>query len=124
MSEFWHILLILGYFSTLIFSLFKQKNLLLDELKFLGWYLIIGLMAALWAHDRYTSNLYPPCEDCPVLDINTFGMLRQLWYAVVWPYIIAFIVLSLIRHLILLVIIWIKRKTSRSVGTAESFLEE
>lgn len=119
MSEFWHVLLILGYFSTLIFSLFKQKHLLLDELKFWGWYLIIGLMAALWAHDRYTSNLYPPCEDCPVPDINPFGMLRQLWHKVVWPYTIAFAVLSLSRHLILLAIIWINRKKPLSTGAAE-----
>ena len=51
MSEIWPLLLIVGYIGTLIFSSIKQKTQLREEIKFFGWYLVIG------RSEEHTSKL-------------------------------------------------------------------
>jgi hypothetical protein len=116
MSEIWPLLLIVGYISTLIFSSIKQKTQLREEIKFFGWYLVIGLISALWAHDRYYSEMYPPCDDCDSVDVNIIGMFRKLWFLIVLPYLEAFAAMSLIRTSILTAIYAFKRRSQISTN--------
>jgi len=116
MSEGWPFLLISGYFITLIYSFFKQPTRLGEEIKYFSWYLVIGLISALYAHETYLNAMYPPCTDCPPADINILGIFRKLWYVVVWPYSLAFALLSMMRHLIMLAIYGWKQRSKRQVA--------
>ena len=101
MSEIWPLLAIGGYVGTLIFSLPKQKNLVQEEIKFFAWYLFVGLLAMAWMYDRYLIHEFPPCDDCPPVDVGLLGIFRKMWEIAVIPYLEAFIVLSSLRLLIL-----------------------
>ncbi len=101
MSQFWPFLLFFGYLWALIFSIRRQRTLVREEVKFFCCYLVVGLMAAWWAHERYIAIVYPPCEDCPPEDINLAGMLGVRWHNLVIPYLEAFASLSLLRFLAL-----------------------
>ena len=114
MSETWPYLLILGYIGMFIFSLLKQKTLLLEEIRYFGWYLLVGLLAAFWANGRYTASRYP-MEDWSGVDINVLGMFRVLWNIFVLPYLTAFSLLSSVRLFIVFFVDYRKRKAKRPI---------
>ncbi len=93
-------LLLASYICTLICSLLTQKSLLRNEIKFWAWYLIVGLMAGLYAHDVFLTRRYPVPDG---IDINLNGMFRVLTYDFVIPFIKGFAVLSAVRFFILLI---------------------
>ena len=82
MSESWPLFFVLGYFITLIISLFKQKTLAREELKYFSWYFMVSVIAAVWAYYRYQSSRMEPEVG---VEINLLGMLRIAWYEYIIP---------------------------------------
>ena len=107
MSESWPYFLIIAYVVFLLGTLFKFPTLLAEELKLLGWYLAVGLLVAVWTHDRFVFRDGPVPEG---VEINLLGLLRNYWFDVIRPFTIGFIALSLPRLLMLLFLNWRKRK--------------
>ncbi|HYE72734.1 MAG TPA: hypothetical protein VEF04_05360, partial [Blastocatellia bacterium] len=58
MQYIWIFLPILGYIAILILSFFRYRNLVLTEAKLFVWYLALGLLAAVYAYDRHTSEMF------------------------------------------------------------------
>ena len=114
LSEAWLGLLISAYFMMLLIAFFRSPSLLAEELKLFGWYFVVGLLAAVWAHDLFVVK--GPIADG--VEINLFGLFRNYWHDVVLPFSLAFVCLSLPRHLILALQYWRKRKQSDQI-TAE-----
>ena len=71
-----------------------------NEVKFWAWYLVVGLLAGIYAHDVFLTLKYPVPDG---IDINLNGMVRVLTYNFVTPFIKAFAVLSAVRFFILLI---------------------
>ena len=109
MSEIWPICLLLGYLGTLIFSLYTQKTLFREEVKFFSWYFVVSLLAAIFAHDHYLTQR---SEFLDGVDVNTMGMIRVLWYDYVIPHSSAFLILNSLR-LVTLVVLTMRKNKSR-----------
>jgi hypothetical protein len=111
MIESLPILLLLGYVGALSFSLYKQQTFLREEIKYFSWYFVVSLFAAILAHDHYTTRSIDGLE---VVDVNTLGMLRILWYDLIIPYVIAFLGLNSVRLIILTISTTRKNKSKVS----------
>jgi hypothetical protein len=77
-----------------------NKALLKRELTVLAQYFIISLIAALWAYNAIMTDIFPPE---PGLDeFHMPSMLRVMWQIYLFPFVSAFLTLSILRLLYLL----------------------
>lgn len=107
MLDYWLYLLLLLYSAALLFSLRRQRGVFTEEVKFFAWYLLTGLVAALFARKWDDMEELLECGDCGLY----MGLLPSIYYRTDWrnyiaPYLMAFALLGLLRHLILMIVIW------------------
>jgi hypothetical protein len=105
MLKYWPIFLIAAYFLMLWASFRKSPNLFAEELKWFGWYLVVGLAAAF--NTKYA--------EFAGVEFQLTAFCFAMWYELARPFIIAFVCLSLPRHLIVALLYWRKRKQSREL---------
>lgn len=65
-------------------------------------YFVISLLAAIWAYDRYTRQIYGPAV--AGIDENLLGMLRKMIYLFLEPWSFAFVLLSASRLISILLV--------------------
>jgi membrane associated rhomboid family serine protease len=72
-------------------------------------YFIISLLAAVWAYDRYTTQVNGP----PVvgMDENLFGLLRKMFYLFLKPWFLTFFLLSASRFLFIFIVSKLRKRS-------------
>ncbi len=92
------------------------KKLVIREALIWCQYFVISSLSAVWAHDFYLSQRLEPPE-VGVDALHWEGLFRDLWRGYFLPWFCAFLILSAIRFLALL-LIYSFRKSGEGVGTS------
>jgi len=72
-------------------------------------YFVISLLAAVWAYNRYITQVNgPPAVG---MDINLFGLFRKMFYLYLWPWLLAFLLLSGCRFLFMFIFSKVKKRS-------------
>jgi len=83
------------------------KNRLMREVVTCSVYLVISILSAIWAYDRFIAASY--VDTSAGVEINAMGMIRVMWGDYLVPFICAFAILCALRFLSI-VVLWYGRR--------------